>query len=306
MSMNNLAYGQENIEFMRNGPSSSNGRQPNDPKKPPAPTDAYECIQKPSTKIKGPRPTGSQNQGSQIREEEPMGSSMHLEQKKSSLPKYRGGDSSEGPSNMGAEAAAHMDPFHSGRNSPTSPSGHERGMKRPFTTGSMSSMSVQQPQFEDRDDSPGASSRESSELVKKVKRESGGICFKDKSKALKADDKDLKGKSTSTSKSAKAGLIFPVSRLVSHMKHSTNVRRIGSGAPVYLASVLEYLCAEILELAGNSAIEGKKQRIGPRHIQLAISNDEELHKYLGHATIASGGVRPNINAVLLKREHERP
>ena len=55
-------------------------------------------------------------------------------------------------------------------------------------------------------------------------------------------------------------------------------------------AVLEYLAAEILELAGNAARDNKKTRIIPRHIQLAVRNDEELSKLLSGVTIASGGL----------------
>jgi histone H2A len=76
---------------------------------------------------------------------------------------------------------------------------------------------------------------------------------------------------------------------------------MGSGAPVYMAAVLEYLAAEILELAGNVAREAKKTRITPRFINLAVRNDEELTKFLGKVTIASSGVLPNIHKVLLPK-----
>ncbi|CAM9607143.1 unnamed protein product [Discosporangium mesarthrocarpum] len=109
----------------------------------------------------------------------------------------------------------------------------------------------------------------------------------------------------STTRSAKAGLQFPVGRVGRFLKQGKYATRVGAGAPVYLAAVLEYLTAEVLELAGNAARDNKKARIVPRHIQLAVRNDEELNKLLGEVTIASGGVLPNIHAVLLPKKSSK-
>ena len=103
----------------------------------------------------------------------------------------------------------------------------------------------------------------------------------------------------SISRSSKAGLQFPVGRIARYLKQGKYAERVGAGAPVYLAAVLEYLCAEIIELAGNAAKDNKKTRIIPRHIQLAVRNDDELNKLLANCTISSGGVIPNIEPALL-------
>ena len=104
------------------------------------------------------------------------------------------------------------------------------------------------------------------------------------------------------SRSKRAGLQFPVGRIHRLLRKGNYSKLIGSGASVYLGAVMEYLTAEILELAGNAARDNKKSRIIPRHLQLAIRNDEELNKLLAGVTISQGGVLPNIQAVLLPKK----
>merc|ERR1712165_203861 len=97
----------------------------------------------------------------------------------------------------------------------------------------------------------------------------------------------------------------PVGRIARLLRTGRFSKRVAAGTPVYMAAVLEYLVAEILELAGNAARDNKKQRIIPRHLTLAIRNDEELNQIFGNCTIPSGGVVPNIHQILMPKNKKK-
>ena len=75
-------------------------------------------------------------------------------------------------------------------------------------------------------------------------------------------------------RSLRAGIIFPVGRMLRFMKHRRYAERVSIGyvritivnvlflcrSSVYMCAVLEYLCAEVLELSGNAARDNQKKR----------------------------------------------
>jgi len=112
-------------------------------------------------------------------------------------------------------------------------------------------------------------------------------------------------KSLRISKSDRAEIRFPVSRVKRYLRDCKNTgrikMRITTTSAVYLAAVLEYMSAEVLEISGNYAITSSRKRVTPRHILLAIKNDEELARLLRDVVIPNCGVRPHIMTELLPK-----
>lgn len=106
---------------------------------------------------------------------------------------------------------------------------------------------------------------------------------------MSARGKGGKVRTKAKSKAIRSGLQFPVGRIHRCLRSETRMR-IAVGAAIYLAAVLEYLAAEVLELCGNTALKCGKRRIKPRHIVLAIGNDDELRELTQKAIISCGGV----------------
>ena len=119
-------------------------------------------------------------------------------------------------------------------------------------------------------------------------------------------------------------MMYLVTRIHRQLRKGPYASRIGSCAPVFFAGVLDYLCGEILEIAGNqqpylnsdfsrgsnffsvgdlSRKQGK-DKIVPRHVMLAIKNDQELDALLKGVLLQGAGVKPHIEPGLRKKEDD--
>ncbi|ELP94267.1 histone H2a, putative [Entamoeba invadens IP1] len=148
-----------------------------------------------------------------------------------------------------------------------------------------------------------ATDKKAAEEVKKAKKE------KVEKKPRKSTEKktkkvDEEGKKNTLSK--KAGLQFPVARIHAALKKGRYGEHINKMASVYLTAVIEYLVAEVLELAGGQAKDFGKTRITPRHIQLAVRSDLELNDLLKDVTIINGGVFPNVPTAVNTKGKKKP
>ncbi|NXA57009.1 H2A1A protein, partial [Nothocercus julius] len=92
-----------------------------------------------------------------------------------------------------------------------------------------------------------------------------------------SEDSEAKSK---VSRSSRAGLLFPVSRIDRLLRRGRFAKRIGAAAPIYLAAALQCVTQHTMEVAGKISKERKKQRISPRHLQLAVQRNPELKQLL--------------------------
>ena len=112
--------------------------------------------------------------------------------------------------------------------------------------------------------------------------------------------KKAKGKKAASA--AKAGLKFSAGAVGGQLKRGRYAKRVSKAAAIYLASAIEYCTSELLELATKVATRTKKTTLKPRHIALAVRNDDELNKLLASVTIAAGGVVPNVHPAIAKKK----
>ena len=117
-----------------------------------------------------------------------------------------------------------------------------------------------------------------------------------------------KGKASGSkqvSRSQKAGLSFPVGRIARLLKNGRFAERVGIGAPVYLAAVLEYLVTEILEICVMVVKQNKKNRIIPRYVYLSLKEDPEFNKLFANTIITSSGVAGDAAKKVGKKDEDK-
>ncbi len=108
----------------------------------------------------------------------------------------------------------------------------------------------------------------------------------------------------------RARLIFPVPRAERAIRvygTSSEISRVGAGAPVYLAGVLQYIATDIVMSAGRYATDDSKRTITVPHLYKAFKNDVYLDELMDvfNIELMGGGVLPDIHVELLPTIEEK-
>lgn len=116
-------------------------------------------------------------------------------------------------------------------------------------------------------------------------------------------------KNTNKTRSDKAGLIFPVGRIHRLLKQRAmkcktsdgklRVGRVSGNAAIYLATIMEYLCNEVLDLAADSLKRTRQKRITPQIINATIKSDDLLKDLFRDVNIVNSSEVGAYNEKLL-------
>lgn len=143
----------------------------------------------------------------------------------------------------------------------------------------------------------------------------GELCENAVTEATAAVDRYDNNDGEISNKAARSGLSFPphISEKFLRLQGSASESAasklsVGQRSPVYMAAVIEYIASEILQFAGQSAVDGKRSTITVRHLLLATHNNPDLYSLLENLNFnwLGGGVLPNINpAIIPSKEKQR-
>lgn len=114
------------------------------------------------------------------------------------------------------------------------------------------------------------------------------------SEGTRAVTKFESNKTTNFSRARRARLQFDVESVAARATKVVPGVLLTEGAAVYLAGVLEYLVAELVELSGTSARRNNSDIVRPRHVMLAIASDDELNTMCNGAIFLQAGVLPSV------------
>ncbi|KAJ1332873.1 hypothetical protein BSLG_008500 [Batrachochytrium salamandrivorans] len=128
----------------------------------------------------------------------------------------------------------------------------------------------------------------------RVTKSTGG-----KGKSSTDKSKSAASSGAAKSRSARAGLQFPVGRVHRLLRKGNYAQRVVL-VPHLSGCSSRVSCFEILELAGNAAVTTR--RLVSFLILAAASATTRSSKGLGNVTIREGGVLPNIHNVLLPKK----
>ena len=81
---------------------------------------------------------------------------------------------------------------------------------------------------------------------------------------------------------------FPTARVREHIQ--SYAPEVAAGAPEYMAAVLQYVTAEVLQRAGDAARGGATGSIMPHHIRQVVRADRDLTQLVGEEALEQGGL----------------